>query len=86
MRYVLYGWTHESFGNYNRGCIDDDSQFFIDLENDEKTLIDYAIKINESDDYNKIVNQQKTMINDSKIVEDVRAIYIWDNEDATWIL
>lgn len=86
MRYVLYGWTHESFGNYNQGCIDDDSQFFIDLENDEKTLIDYAIKINESDNYNKILNQQKTMVNDSKIAEDVRAIYIWDNEDEAWIL
>lgn len=85
MRYKLYGWTHEKFAEYNDDP-EDTSKFFMDLENDEQMLIDYAILINESDDYDSLVRQKKAMLDASEVTEDVRTIQIWDDEDEAWLL
>jgi hypothetical protein len=58
----------------------------MDLENDEQMLIDYAILINESDDYDSLVRQKKAMLDASEVTEDVRTIQIWDDEDEAWLL
>ena len=86
MRYVIYGWTPEQFTTYNieNGLDPEDIYayesenlpFFLDLDNDEIELLDYAEIIMESNDETDAKEKLKNYKN-----KKYRSVQLWDNEE-----